>query len=153
MTTAITLAGPDHRPQLLALMERRDVEAGGSAWSEADTGRAIRAIGPLLLGGPEGAVWLIGPVRAPLGYTIATFGWSLLLAGREAWIEDVFVRQSVRQRGIGTEVLHAVAVALRQADVRALHVRLPDAAPAAIRFFGKAGFARKDDIRLMTDML
>jgi GNAT superfamily N-acetyltransferase len=153
VTTAITLATGAEQAQLLSLMERRDTEAGGAEWDEADMARARRATGPLVQGGSEGAVWLIGPIRAPLGYAIVTFGWSLPLAGREGWVEDVFIRPNVRKRGIGTEVLHAISVSLRQGGLKALHVRLPGTAPAAEHFFGGAGFAKNSDLTVMTDLL
>jgi hypothetical protein len=53
--------------------------------------------------------------------------------GRRAeWVEDSHIRQSVRRRGIGTEVLRAIAVSLRQAEVRILrlHLRLPALRPS-----------------------
>ncbi|SMY09690.1 GNAT family N-acetyltransferase [Flavimaricola marinus] len=153
MTTAITLATAEQQPQVLSLMERRDTEAGGAPWDDSDNALARRAVGPLLQGGSEGAIWLIGPTRAPLGYAIVTFGWSIPLAGREGWVEDVFIRPNVRRRGIGTEVLHAIAVSLRQAGLKALHVRLPSAAAAAEHFFGGAGFATNTDLTVMTDLL
>lgn len=153
MTTAITLAVSEQMTQVLSLMERRDTEAGGTPWDEADAALAQRAVAPLLAGGSEGAVWLIGPARAPLGYAIVTFGWSLPMAGREGWVEDAFIRPSVRRRGIGTEVLHAIAVSLRQAGLKALHVRLPGSAPAAEHFFDGAGFSKNRDLTVMTDLL
>lgn len=153
MTTAITLAIPEQTEQVLSLMERRDTEAGGAPWDDADSALARRAVLPMLNGGPEGAIWLIGPTRAPLGYATITFGWSLPLAGREGWVEDVFIRPNVRRRGIGTEVLNAIAVSLRQAGLKALHVRMQGHVPAAEKFFLGAGYATNSDITVMTDML
>jgi len=153
MSAAITLATGEHMAQVLALMTRRATEASGTP--EPDDIQIARqhALKPLLSGGPEGAIWLVGPPRAPLGYVIVTFGWNVGLGGREAWIEDVFVRPSVRRRGIGREVLHAIGVSLRQADVRAMQVRLPDTDATSISFCSAAGFAPTPGTCLMTDLL
>ena len=100
MTTAIHLAGPDDIAPLLALMERFHVE---TALPHDDAHRR-RAATPLVQGSPHGAVWLIGPQRAPLGYVLLGFGWSVDSAGMEGFVHEVFIRPSVRGRGIGTEV-------------------------------------------------
>jgi len=153
VSTAITLAGPEQLSILLGLVERRGTEAGGHAWDDTDRAGATRAIDPLLLGGELGAAWLIGPTRAPLGYAILTFGWSLSLGGREAWVEDLYIRPSVRRRGIGTEVLHAIAVSLRRADVKALQARVPAQDGVQSGFLTGAGFAIDHRLALMTDLL
>ena len=153
MSAAITLATGNHMAQLLALMSRRATEASGTP--ETDEAQIARqhALKPLLAGGPEGAVWLIGPPRAPLGYIVVTFGWSLALGGREAWVEDVFVRPSVRRRGIGREVLHAIATSLRQAEVRALNARLPAGAEVARSFCQSTGLTPMPQTDLFVDHL
>ena len=153
MSAAITLASGEHMAQLLSLMARRAAEANGQEDDEATHIARQYAVKPLLSGGPEGAVWLIGPTRAPLGYAIVTFGWNLALGGREAWVEDVYVRPSVRRRSIGREVLHAIAVSLRAAEVRALQVRLQASDAIASNFCTNAGFKAPSGTLLMTDVL
>ena len=81
---------------------------------------------PLLQGSPLGAAWLIGPARAPLGYVIVTFGWSLRNAGMTGWVDDIFVRSNVRRRGIATECIMALSRTLQAADVQTLSMRSDD---------------------------
>ncbi len=149
MTTAIHLAGADDLDRLLALMERFHTEAA----LPYDDNHRRRAAGPLLAGSPHGAVWLIGPQRAPLGYVLLSFGWSVAMAGAEGIVDEVFIRHSVRGRGIGTEVLHAIAVSLAQNGVKALHVRLDRSNAAAARFCAKVGFLTRPELVIMTDAL
>ena len=149
MTTAVHLAGPADLDRLLALIERYHTEAA----LPHDDAHRRRAVAPLLAGSPHGAVWLIGPQRAPLGYVLIGFGWSVALAGREGVVDEVYIRPSVRGRGIGTEVLHAIAVSLTGVGVRALHVRLDRTDAAAARFCARVGFAPRPDTVLMTDEL
>jgi GNAT superfamily N-acetyltransferase len=149
VTTAIHLAGAADLEPLLALMERFHAER---ALAHDDAHRR-RAAGPLLEGSPHGAIWLIGPQRAPLGYVTLSFGWSVALAGREAFVQEVFIRPSVRGRGIGTEVLHSIAVSLTAGGIKALHVRLDRDDAGAARFCARVGFAARPDMVLMTDVL
>ena len=149
MTTAVHLAGPDDLDRLLGLMARFDQETG----LPHDAAHRRRAVTPLLPGSPHGAVWLIGPQRAPLGYVLISFGWSVALAGIEGFVAQVFVRDTVRGRGIGNEVLHAIAVSLTQTGVKALHVRLDRADARAAQFCARVGFTPCPDIALMTDVL
>lgn len=148
MTTAINLAGPADDARLLSLMARYHEECG----LPYDDDHRAAVAAPLLDGSPLGAIWLIGPARAPLGYVLVSFGWSVPLGGMIGWVEEVFIRQSVRNRGIGTEILHAVALSLGQAGVRALHARVDDNARAA-KFCARVGFSDTKDTRIMTDML
>lgn len=149
MTTAIHLAGPDDGARVQALMQRNHEERG----LPHDDAHRENVVAPLLEGSPLGAVWLIGPARAPLGYVLISFGWSADLGGMIGWVEDIFIRQSVRKRGIGTEVLHAIAVTLGRADLRALHVRIPDDDDTLAKFCAKAGFRSDETLRVMTDRL
>lgn len=148
MTTAITLANAEHAAQVLGLMARYHEEAG----LPFDDSHRADVAAPLLDGSPLGAVWLIGPGRAPLGYVMVSFGWSMAHGGMVGWLEEVFIRDSVRSRGIGTEVLHAVVVNLRQAGLKAMHVQLPPAARAA-GFCKRVGFAPVDGFIQMTERL
>ena len=151
MTTAITLAGPEALETVLGLMERRQIESGHADWSDADRAFHTRATQPLCAGGPEGAVWLIGPARAPLGYAIVTFGWGLDIGGRVGWLDDLFIRPSVRRRGIGREVANAIAVSLRQAQVNVIRVRLPRGEASAQEFCHACGIALDTGHILLSD--
>ncbi len=149
MTAAITLAGPDHLQALLGLMSRYHDEQGITL----DDDHRLKAVAPLLTGSPLGAAWLIGPTRAPLGYVLVTFGWSVASGGMIGWIDEVYVRPSVRNRGIGTEVVHAVAVSLGKSEMNELHVRLAPQDDAIARFYARAGFTNETQMRMMTDKL
>ena len=149
MTTNITLATEEDLDRVLSLMERFHDERGIAS----DDGLRRRAVEPLLSGSPHGAIWLMGPTRAPLGYVLVTFGWSVAYGGTEGWVDEVFIRPSVRRRGIGTEVLHAIAVSLTGAGVRALHTRLASENTDAQRFCARVGFEPRGGLLVMTDVL
>lgn len=152
MTTSITLADTDALPRLLDLLERRQTEGGAAPWDDAERHRRAGLTAPLVSGGSEGAVWLIGPTRSPLGYAVICFGWAMD-EGREAWLEDLYVRPSVRRRGIGREVVHSISVSLRTAGVRRLHARLPRIEHSAQEFCNACGFGLETRTILMSEPL
>lgn len=148
MSTAINLARPTDDDRLLSLMARYHEERG----LDYDDLHRAQVTAPLLEGSPLGAVWLIGPARSPLGYVLVSFGWSVHLGGMTGWVEEVFIRASVRNRGIGTEVLHAVAVSLGHAGLKALQVRVDDDTRLA-QFCERVGFDTATEAKIMTDRL
>ncbi len=108
------------------------------------------AVAPLLAGSPYGAAYLIGPPRTPVGYLVVTFGWSIEFGGMEGWIDEIYIREAVRGRGIATEALAALIRALREVDVRALHLEADREDRAAQRLYLKSGFELRDRYSLMT---
>ena len=143
---SLHLAGPDDAEKLLGMVGSLHAELG----IDSDADHRSAAVAPLLDGAPHGAIWLIGPRRAPVGYICVSFGWSLEFGGLEGRISELFVRQAVRGRGMGTEAVFGIAKALRDGGVRALHLELPSDDERNRRFFGRAKFIPRTDETLMT---
>ncbi len=143
---ALTLCGPEEAERLADLMSRFADEYGMAGRDEARNA----SVAPLLDGSPYGAAYLFGPTRAPTGYLIVTFGWSIEMGGMEAWIDEIYVRTAVRGRGLATEALFALARALRDAGVTAIHLEVDRDDPAAQKLYRKCGFAPRDRYSLMT---
>lgn len=118
MSAALHLGRPEDLERLAALVAAFHEEAGIAL---EDAARR-EALVPLLEGGPHGAAYLIGPARAPIGYVLITFGWSVSAGGLEAKIDEIFVRPGVRGRGVASEVLRSLPRALKQGGVRALRL-------------------------------
>ncbi|WP_299041559.1 GNAT family N-acetyltransferase [uncultured Tateyamaria sp.] len=149
MSAALTLATPEHFARLDSLVAAFHAEEG------IEMSDAARAAGlqPLLDGIPHGAAYLIGPARAPIGYVVVTFGWSIEFGGMDGFIDEIFIRPGVRGRGIATEVLLALPRALGGAGVKALHLEVGTDNDIAQRLYGRAGFRLREGYHLMTRML
>ncbi len=145
--TALHLAKPEDLERLLSLAAACHAELG--IVRDDDTRRA--GLAPLLDGLPHGAVYLVGPARAPLGYVTLSFGWSLAAAGMEARLDEIYIRPAVRRRGIATEVLATLPRALGEAGVQALSLRLNGSSPTAA-LFERARF-QDSDARVMIKTL
>ena len=149
MSAALTLATPEHFDRLDALVAAFHAEEGIEMPDEA---RAA-ALRPLLDGIPHGAAYLVGPPRAPIGYVIVTFGWSVEFGGMDGFVDELFVRPGVRGRGVASEVLLALPRALAGAGLKALHLEVAADNAAAKRLYARSGFALRDGYHLMTRRL
>jgi len=144
--TALTLARPDDLERLVPLVAAFHDEAG---IVQDDTTRRA-ALTPLLEGSPHGVAYLIGPARAPIGYIILSFGWSMEFAGMDGFVDEIYIRRAVRGRGIGSEVLSNLPKALAGAGLRALHLEVRRDNAKVRGFYEKLRFLPREDYILMT---
>ncbi len=149
MSAALHLAKVDDLDRLLALVTAFHTEEGLECSDEARR----RGILPLLEGIPHGAAYLIGPARAPMGYVIVTFGWSVEYGGMDGFIDEIYLRPAVRRRGIAGEVLISLPKALAEAGVTALHRVVDHSNESTIRLYTRAGFKPRERYMLMSKRL
>lgn len=136
--TKLTLAALEDLDRLVPLVAAFHAEEG-IAQDEA-TRRA--ALTPLLEGSPHGCVYLAGPRRAPIGYVIVTFGWSVEFGGLDGFVDEIFIRPGVRGRGIGSEILLALPKTLAKAGMKAIHLEVDRGNEAARRVYENCGSSR-----------
>lgn len=146
---SLHLAKPEDLPKLLPLVASFHDHQGFNTTPE----HQHDAILPLLQGSPHGAVWLIGPRRAPVGYVVVSFGWSVEYGGMHAIVDEIFVRSAVRKRGMGSEALNALAKALRDGGIRALHLEAKQSDDALKSFYHRAKFITRHGYAYMTRTL
>lgn len=146
MSAALHLAKPEDLDRLLPLVAAFHAEEG---ITQDDTTRR-NALLPLLEGSPLGAIYIIGPTRAPVGYIVLTFGWSVEFGGMDAFVDELFIRPAVRGRGMGSETLLTLSKMLGQAGVRALHLEVDRENETAKRLYARTGFKARDRYMLMT---
>jgi ribosomal protein S18 acetylase RimI-like enzyme len=143
------LAGPADMERLLKLVTAFQEEMGFTL--RPDQRQA--AIEPLLEGSPHGAIWLIGPRKAPVGYLAITFTWSLEFGGLEGCLDEFFIRPTVRKRGMGSEALMAISKALSEAGVQALSLEVAKTDETTIRLYKRARFEPRAHYVTMTKQL
>lgn len=138
MSSRLHLAGPDD----LDRIERMVATYHGSAGIESDAEGRRTAIEPLLAGSPHGAIWLIGPRMSPVGYVAVSFGWSIELGGMDGFVDEIWLRDAVRGRGMGGEALSELLKTLDEAGIKAMHLEVgKDTAPA--RLYRRLGFKER----------
>tara|TARA_R110002110_G_scaffold52857_10_gene153345 strand:+ start:1048 stop:1497 length:450 start_codon:yes stop_codon:yes gene_type:complete len=149
MSAALTLAKPDHLDKLVALVTAFHAEEDIKMTDDA----RVAGLAPLLDGIPHGAAYLIGPPRAPIGYIVITFGWSVEFGGLNAIIDELYIRPGVRGRGIASEALIALPRALAGGGLRAIHLEVDRDNAAAVKLYRRAGFRERDRYMFMSRTL
>lgn len=91
-----------------------------------------------------GRVWLISVDRELVGYLILTLGYSIEYGGRDAFIDEVYIRSEYRGYGIGSQALSFVEEECRALGVRALHLEVERENTNAQRLYRKVGFTDHD---------
>jgi GNAT superfamily N-acetyltransferase len=119
-----------------------------------DADLARTALTTLLQEPTYGCAWLIMDRAEPVGYLVLTFNYSLEYGGRDAFIDELFVRESHRRRGIGTQALQMAEAACHERGICALHleVEVERSNVAAQAAYRRAGFVDHDRY-LMTKRL
>jgi len=102
---------------------------------------AIRpALAALLDNDSFGRAWLIEDGGAPLGYVILTLGYSLEYHGRDAFVDELYIREAYRGRGRGRQALELLEATCRELGVRALHLEVDRANTVAQEVYRRAGY-------------
>ena len=149
MSAALTLGKPEHLDRVMALCAAFHAEEG---ITQTDDARRA-ALSPLLDGLPYGVVYRIGPPRAPIGYVVICFGWSVEFGGLDAIIDELYIRPGVRGRGIATEALTAIPRALSEGGLRAIHLEVDRDNDKAMKLYKRAGFKPRDNYMFMSKEL
>lgn len=146
MSAALHLAKPEDLERLMPLVSAFHAELQlGSEETALE-----RALVPLLEGSPYGAIYLLGPARAPMGYVTLTFSWSIEMGGMDGFVDEIYLRPAVRGRGIALEALQSLRKMLQSAGVTALHLEVDRENEAAHRLYKRARFELRDHYSLMT---
>jgi ribosomal protein S18 acetylase RimI-like enzyme len=141
-------AVPEDIPLLVALM----TEFYSETATPLDTKRAADAFAAVVTDDRLGHVWLIQAENDDVGYVVVTFSYSMEFGGRNAFLDDLFIRAAFRGAGLGTAALKEVRAFCADRDVRALHLETGRDNVAAQALYRSAGF-KVTDRQLLTLVL
>ncbi len=142
---ALAPADPSHTELLIELMH----ELYHYDQDELDEDKARAALHTLFNETVWGRVWLVIDQDQPVGYAVLTFGFSLEYGGRDAIIDELYLRESHRGRGVGSQVIAFLIDFCRTEAINALHLEVFNHNQQAYRFYHRHGF-RERDSRFMT---
>jgi ribosomal protein S18 acetylase RimI-like enzyme len=137
METSFRLAAPSDAEALIEMM--RDFNAHERIAFEEPPVRA--ALAQLFANDSYGLACLMLLGEEVAGYVVITFGFSLEFRGRDALIDELFVRDEFRGRGLGSAALRFAEGVCRERGVRALHLEVDRENTAAQSVYRRAGFA------------
>jgi diamine N-acetyltransferase len=105
-----------------------------------DREKACAALLALLRDANLGHAWLILDGDAPVGYAVLCFGYSLEWLGRDAFVDELYLREEYRGRGWGRKTMAFLEHSARAAGVRALHLEVVHKNRTALGMYQRLGF-------------
>lgn len=101
-----------------------------------DEDRVRAALIPLLESPQFGLVWMLG--EGPCGYAVITWGYSLESGGRDALLDEIYLRE--RGRGLGSAALKHILEDLRQRGLARVFLETEKPNQAVRHFYARHGF-------------
>lgn len=148
MKHIFTLANASDADELVELM-REFYAFEHLAFDEA---AARIALGQILSEGKFGVVHLIRVGAETAGYLVVTFAFSLEFHGRDAFVDELYLRENFRGSGIGKASIEFAAEVCRAEGIAALHLEVERENTRAQNLYRRAGF-RDHDRYLLTKWL
>ncbi len=102
------------------------------------------ALQTLLSNDSYGRVWLIQYAEQAIGYVVLTFGFSLEARGRDALVDELYVRENYRGQGVGKTTLNFLENFCRSQEIYRFYLEVERANTAAQGFYHKHGFTDND---------
>ena len=144
MEPAFRIAQATDVDAVLVLMHELFIEDRLPDQHAFDANRARSALKDLINDRSRGGVWLICDGNAAVGYLALTFGYSLEFHGRDAFIDELYIRSTHRGRGWGTRAIgHAETIAQSE-NVRAIHLEVGRQNRGAQALYRKLGYVDHD---------
>lgn len=136
MEPSFRLATESHAALLLEMMQEYYAFDG----HPFDGPRARVALLTFLRDPSFGAAWLICESERPVGYIVLTFGYSLEYLGRDAFIDEFYLRESHRGRGWGRRALEFVEAQARASEIRSIHLEVVPENTVAKEVYRRCGY-------------
>jgi len=121
----------------------------GYAFVEAEAREAVLA---LIRDEQLGRLWVAREQSRAVGYLAVALGFSLECRGRDAFIDELFVSEAHRGRGLGREAIQIAEAYCLGLGVKALYLEVERHRKHAHEIYLRAGFQSKDR-HLLTKLL
>jgi GNAT superfamily N-acetyltransferase len=133
---ALLLGGPATSETIIGLARQFWNEAG-----ETFARRQEDALRTLMVDASLGRAWLALYRGEPVGFAVALYRHSIGYGGRVALLDDLYLVERVRERGLGRRMLKALSADLEAFGLLQLHAFAPRNSAAASLYEGE-GFLR-----------
>jgi GNAT superfamily N-acetyltransferase len=130
-------AGMADLPELIRMMKELQRD---DPWSiPFEESAATHAAAQLLQDPSLGRVWFIASESKTVGYIVMAFDYSLEYRGRNAWIDELFVRSAHRGLGIGAQALDFFMQQAKGLGAAVVHLEV-NHGNRAIELYRRLGF-------------
>ena len=144
------LARPEHADVFLGMMRAlEEADPGATPFDEAQR-RAI--FDRFVRDNTYGKAWLILCDEKYVGYVVLTVSFSFEYRGYDAFIDELYIAEEHRKRGIGRRAMEFVEVAAAELGVNAIHLEVTHGNDPAIGLYRRVGYASNERF-LMTKWL
>jgi GNAT superfamily N-acetyltransferase len=142
----LELAGPTQLEELLPLV------AAYHAFEGVETSAEQRrdSVGKLLHDKNLGELWLVRELDGVIGYIAICYSYSIEFGGRDAFVDEFYIADSERGKGIGGRVLKEIAKLLRARGIVAIHLEVDGENVQARAAYARAGFSSRDKYHVMS---
>jgi ribosomal protein S18 acetylase RimI-like enzyme len=109
-----------------------------------DEPAARQAVSELLADASLGRVFFVDVDGAVAGYAVLALGFSVEFHGRDAFVDEIYLREEYRGRGLGRQVFAFLEDTCRSLGVRSLHLEVERHNTAAQAVYRRVGFVDHD---------
>ncbi len=108
------------------------------------------AIKQLLADHLLGSIWLIFNEDELAGYIVLCYGYSIEFGGRDAFIDEFYLIENQRGKGIGKQVIKLMHDQALKIGIKALHLEVANDNQIAREFYSNLGFELRNKYSLMS---
>lgn len=119
----------------------------GVSLSEQQRATALKI---LLENAELGGIWLICCSRQTVGYIALCTGYSIEFSGKDAFIDEFYIRSDYRGKGLGKQVLNQIQILAKVQGIQALHLGVERSNIKAQRLYAQADFEVREKYVLMS---
>lgn len=97
-----------------------------------------------------GEMWLIETMGEAVGYLVLAYGFSIEFNGRDAFLDEIFVAEAARGRGLGRAALRKARDDMAARGLKAIHLEVAVDNDRAQKLYEEEGFDLRRGYKLMS---
>lgn len=91
-----------------------------------------------------GRLWKVRYQEETIGYLLLTFGYSLEYQGRDAFIDEFYLKEHWRTQGLGNQTMELFKKEAQELGLKAIHLEVERKNQSAVGLYRKHGFKEPD---------
>ncbi|MEM7544190.1 MAG: GNAT family N-acetyltransferase [Pseudomonadota bacterium] len=111
------------------------------------------AVAMILADRSLGEFWMVEVDGQIAGYICIAYGFAIEFNGRDAFLDEFFMRPAYRGHGIGSRALMTVVKGTATRGIKAMHLEVMAGNEAAMRIYEAQGFRHRQHYHLMSAYL
>ena len=131
-------ARPEHADLFIEMMQA--LERADPGDTPFDEQRRREIFDKFVQDSAYGCAWLITEGERPVGYVVLTVSFSFEYRGCDAFIDELYIAEEYRGKGIGRRAMQFVEAVAHQRGVNAMHLEVSPANAAALELYRRSGY-------------